>query len=311
MDLFIQYRLSEADDRLKDIKEEKVDNRTLIEQGKAILGIEFGSTRIKAVVIDEKGNTLASGGHGWENRLENGIWTYTLDDIWSGLRDCYADMLKDVKEKYDTTVTSFASIGFSAMMHGYLAFDKAGELLVPFRTWRNTITEQASEELTKAFDYNIPQRWSISHLYQAILNGEEHVPDIDYFTTLAGYVHWKLTGQKVIGIDSVSGLPREESISAEIVNEGIEESVGALASEMKTFLERIPPQTAVNITKEGIYLTGGSVHLPCIHQFLADSTGFSFNLPDAYEKAAIGGLEKIIQNKELRKWAAPINERKF
>lgn len=190
----------------KDIKEGKVDNRTIIEQGKAILGIEFGSTRIKAVVIDDKGNTLASGGHGWENRLDNGIWTYTLDDIWSGLRACYADMLKDVREKYDITVTSFASIGFSAMMHGYLAFDKRGELLVPFRTWRNTITEQAADELTRAFDYNIPQRWSISHLYQAILNGEEHVADIDFFTTLAGYVHWKLTGCKVLGVGDASGM---------------------------------------------------------------------------------------------------------
>ena len=139
-----------------------------IESGKAILGIEFGSTRIKAVVIDDKGNVLASGGHGWENRFEDGVWTYTLEDIWNGLQDCYQDMLKDVKEKYGVSVTSFASIGFSAMMHGYLAFDKEGELLVPFRTWRNTITEEAAGILTNEFQYNIPQRWSISHLYQAI-----------------------------------------------------------------------------------------------------------------------------------------------
>ncbi|MCR4755787.1 MAG: FGGY-family carbohydrate kinase [Lachnospiraceae bacterium] len=183
-----------------------MDNKAIIEQGKSYLGIEFGSTRIKAVVIDEKGTVLATGGHGWENRLSNGVWTYTLDDIWDGLKDCYSDLLKDIKAKYDTTVTSYAGIGFSAMMHGYLAFDKSGELLVPFRTWRNTMTGQAAEELTKEFNYNIPQRWSISHLYQAILNNEEHVPNIDFFTTLAGYVHWKLTGQKVLGVGDASGM---------------------------------------------------------------------------------------------------------
>ncbi len=183
-----------------------MDCKTIIEQGKAYLGIEFGSTRIKAVLIDDKGQVLASGGHGWENRLDNGIWTYTLDDIWDGLRDCYADLVKDVKDKYGVSLTSFASIGFSAMMHGYLAFDKNGELLVPFRTWRNTITGEAAEKLTDAFDYNIPQRWSISHLYQAILNGESHVPDIAFFTTLAGYVHWKLTGEKVLGVGDASGM---------------------------------------------------------------------------------------------------------
>ncbi len=183
-----------------------MDNKAIIEQGKSYLGIEFGSTRIKAVVIDEKGTVLATGGHGWENRLDNGVWTYTLDDIWGGLKDCYADLLKDIKVKYDTTVTSYAGIGFSAMMHGYLAFDKSGELLVPFRTWRNTMTGQAAEELTKAFNYNIPQRWSISHLYQAILNNEAHVPNVDFFTTLAGYVHWKLTGKKVLGVGDASGM---------------------------------------------------------------------------------------------------------
>jgi len=183
-----------------------MDNKTLIESGKAILGIEFGSTRIKAVLIDEAGAVLATGGHGWENRLDNGIWTYTLDDIWDGLRDCYADLAADVKKQYGCEIKSFASIGFSAMMHGYLAFDKDGELLVPFRTWRNTITGQASEELTKELNYNIPQRWSISHLYQAMLNGEDHIPQVDFFTTLAGYVHWKLTGKKVLGVGDASGM---------------------------------------------------------------------------------------------------------
>ena len=183
-----------------------MDNKTLIESGKSILGIEFGSTRIKAVLIDENGKPIASGGHGWENRYENGVWTYTLDDIWTGLQDCYQDLQKDVKDQYGVEITKFASIGFSAMMHGYLAFDKAGELLVPFRTWRNTITGQASEELTKELGYNIPQRWSIAHLYQAVLNGEDHVPNIDFFTTLAGYVHWKLTGEKVLGVGDASGM---------------------------------------------------------------------------------------------------------
>lgn len=183
-----------------------MDNKTLIESGKGILGIEFGSTRIKAVLINEAGEVVATGGHGWENRLENGVWTYTLEDIWGGLQDCYKDLQADVKKQYDCEIKSLASIGFSAMMHGYLAFDKAGELLVPFRTWRNTITGQASEELTKELNYNIPQRWSIAHLYQAILNKEDHIPQVDFFTTLAGYVHWKLTGEKVLGVGDASGM---------------------------------------------------------------------------------------------------------
>ena len=135
--------------------------KEIIESGKAYLGIEFGSTRIKAVLIDEEHNPIASGSHDWENRLENNIWTYTLEDIWSGLQDSYQNLANDVKEKYDITLTKVGSIGFSAMMHGYMAFDKDGELLVPFRTWRNTMTEEASEKLTEAFSYHIPQRWSI------------------------------------------------------------------------------------------------------------------------------------------------------
>lgn len=183
-----------------------MDVKNLLEEGKGILGIEFGSTRIKAVLIDEKGTPLASGSHEWENRLTDGIWTYTLDDIWSGLADCYADLAFDVKKKYDVVLKKFASIGFSAMMHGYLAFDKEGELLVPFRTWRNTITEEAAAKLSEVFQYNIPQRWSIAHLYQAILKKEEHVAKIDFLTTLAGYVHWKLTGEKVLGVGDASGM---------------------------------------------------------------------------------------------------------
>ena len=180
--------------------------KALIESGKAVLGIEFGSTRIKAILIDEKNQVIASGDHEWENQLENKIWTYSLDAIWTGLQDCYASLLKDVKEKYDTTITSLAAIGFSGMMHGYMPFNKDDELLVPFRTWRNTITGPASDELSELFGFHIPQRWSIAHLYQAILNGEDHVGDITFFTTLAGYIHWKLSGQKVMGIGEASGM---------------------------------------------------------------------------------------------------------
>ena len=182
------------------------DVKNTIANGKAVLGIEFGSTRIKAVLIDENNMPIASGDHDWENRLENGVWTYTLEDIWTGLQDCYQKMTEDVKEKYGVAVEKLAAIGFSAMMHGYLAFDKEGNLLVPFRTWRNTITQEASEALTKVFNFHVPQRWSISHLYQAILNGEEHVPQVDFFTTLDGYIHWQLTGEKVLGVGSASGM---------------------------------------------------------------------------------------------------------
>lgn len=177
-----------------------------IDSGNAVLGLEFGSTRIKAVLIDEMHHPIASGAHDWENRLENGIWTYSLDDIWEGLRDCYRDLCADVKAKYDTELVKLRAVGFSAMMHGYMAFDKEGQLMVPFRTWRNGITGEAAAALTELFHYNIPQRWSIAHLYQAMLNGEEHVKDISYVTTLAGYIHWMLTGRKVLGVGDASGM---------------------------------------------------------------------------------------------------------
>ena len=173
---------------------------------KTALGIEFGSTRIKAVLVDDKNQPIASGAHEWENRYENGVWTYSLDDIWTGIQDCYQDMAKDVKAKYDIELESVGAFGVSAMMHGYMPFNKEGELLVPFRTWRNNITGEASEKLMELFNYNIPQRWSIAHLYQAILNGEEHVKDIDYITTLEAYVRWKLTGKRVLGIGDATGM---------------------------------------------------------------------------------------------------------
>lgn len=180
--------------------------KNAIRNGRTFLGIEFGSTRIKAVLVDESHDPIAMGTHDWENRLENNIWTYSLDDIWSGLQGCYRGLAEDVKNKYGESLTSIGSIGFSGMMHGYMAFNQAGELLVPFRTWRNTMTEEACKKLTPLLHFNIPQRWSIAHLYQAILSGEEHVKDIAFFTTLAGYIHWKLTGEKVLGIGEASGM---------------------------------------------------------------------------------------------------------
>ncbi len=178
----------------------------VIEQGKAVLGIEFGSTRIKAVLVDEAGKPIASGAHDWENQLVDGIWTYSLDAIWDGLQDCYRDLTADVKKQYGVELRNLAAIGFSAMMHGYMAFDEKDTLLVPFRTWRNTITGQACEELSPYLNFNVPQRWSVAHLYQAILNGEEHVKKIKFQTTLSGYIHWQMSGEKVIGIGDAAGM---------------------------------------------------------------------------------------------------------
>ena len=171
-----------------------------IETGKTILGVELGSTRIKSVLIGEDYTPVASGGFEWENTLENGIWTYNLDDVWRGLQGSYQALSRSILDLYDVPLKKAGAIGISGMMHGYLVFDSTGKQLVPFRTWRNTITGQAAKELTELFQFNIPQRWSIAHLYQAILNEEEHVNDIHFQTTLAGYVHWRLTGNKVVGI---------------------------------------------------------------------------------------------------------------
>ena len=178
----------------------------MISAGKTALGIELGSTRIKAVLIGEDNTSIASGSHDWENLYIDNIWTYSLEDIWSGLQNCYQDLRTNVHREYGVELETIGSIGFSGMMHGYMAFDKHDQLLVPFRTWRNTITGEASAGLTNLFQYNIPQRWSIAHLYQAILNGEAHVPEVTFFTTLAGYIHWQLTGQKVLGVGEASGM---------------------------------------------------------------------------------------------------------
>lgn len=193
-----------------------------IQAGKAILGIEFGSTRIKAVLIDGDNKPIAQGSHEWENSLVDGLWTYSIEEIWYGLQDCYADMLKDVKAQYDCVVENLAAIGISAMMHGYMAFDENDKILVPFRTWRNTNTGQAAAKLSELFVYNIPLRWSISHLYQCILEDNSHVKDIKFLTTLAGYIHWQLTGEKVLGVGDASGMlpidPETKDYSAEMVS---------------------------------------------------------------------------------------------
>ncbi len=185
---------------------DKLTIQNAIKTGKTALGIEFGSTRIKAVLIGADHTPLASGDHAWENQLEDGLWTYALDAVWAGLQDAYRALSEDVAKKYDVTLTTVGALGFSGMMHGYMPFDKDGNLLVPFRTWRNTNTGEASAELTELFQFNIPLRWSIAHLHQAILNKEAHVGEIAFQTTLAGYVHWKLTGEKVLGVGEASGM---------------------------------------------------------------------------------------------------------
>jgi len=182
------------------------DIKEFIKSGKTALGIEFGSTRIKAVLVGERNEPIATGWHDWSNSYVDGIWTYSLDEVWEGVQNSYKNMAADAQQKYGVELTKIGALGFSAMMHGYLPFDKDGTLLTPFRTWRNNITSQASEKLMALFEYPIPQRWSIAHLYQAILNGEAHVPSVDFLTTLEGYVHWKLSGQKVIGIGEASGM---------------------------------------------------------------------------------------------------------
>lgn len=200
----------------------KSDTKSIIESGKAILGIEFGSTRIKAVLIDPENKPIAQGSHIWENQLVDGLWTYSIEAIWNGLQDCYSDLRANVKEQYGTEIETLGAIGISAMMHGYMAFNANDEILVPFRTWRNTNTGMAAAALSEAFVFNIPLRWSISHLYQAILNDEPHINDITYLTTLAGYAHWQLTGEKVLGIGDASGmLPIDQATknySAEMVD---------------------------------------------------------------------------------------------
>ena len=189
--------------------------RQMINNKHTTLGLELGSTRIKAVLIGEDLAPIASGGHNWENKLEEGIWTYSLEDVWAGIQNCYKNLSENVMRQYNVRLTSVGALGISGMMHGYLVLDKNDQQLVPFRTWRNTITGQAAEILSKEFNFNIPQRWSVAHLYQAILDGEEHVKDIAFMTTLAGYVHWQLTGEKVLGVGEASGMfPIDSNLNA-------------------------------------------------------------------------------------------------
>jgi len=232
-----------------------------IMDGKTALGIEFGSTRIKAVLIGSEMTPIAAGSYDWENRLEDGIWTYSLEEIWKGLRVSYRKMATEVFEEYGETLTSIGAIGFSAMMHGYMAFDDQDELLVPFRTWRNSITGEAEKVLTKAFQYNIPQRWSIAHLYQAILNHEDHVGRVQFFTTLAGYIHWQLTGQKVLGVGDASGMfpidihtknydqQRIATFSELAKKEGFIQDLNQLLPKVL-----LAGESAGSLTKEGAYL---------------------------------------------------------
>ncbi len=245
-----------------------MDAKATIQNGKAILGIEFGSTRIKAVLIDEDNTPIAQGSHEWENQFVDGIWTYSIEAIWNGVQNCYADLRNNVKEQYDTEIERLAAIGVSAMMHGYMAFNDKQEILVPFRTWRNTNTGKAAAELSKLFVYNIPLRWSISHLYQCILDNEEHVKDIDFLTTLAGYVHWQLTGEKVLGIGDASGMlpidPKTRSYNATMV-----EKFDKLTADRKygwKLLDILPKvllagENAGTLTDEGAKMLDISGHL--------------------------------------------------
>jgi sugar (pentulose or hexulose) kinase len=235
------------------------DTQNAIESGKTALGVELGSTRIKAVLIGEDHMPIASGSYEWENRYENGVWTYSLEDVWTGLQESYRNLTKEVLEKYNVPLKTIGAIGFSAMMHGYMAFDQEGNLLVPFRTWRNTITEQASEQLTELFGFNIPQRWSIAHLYQAILNKETHIKDIIHLTTLAGYVHWKLTGQKVLGVGEASGMFPIDSKTNDYDERMLEQFNERLAAENISWkLQDILPKVLLAGDTAGVLLEEGA-----------------------------------------------------
>lgn len=238
-----------------------VETSRAIRQGNVSLGIELGSTRVKAVLVTNDFNTIASGSYVWENKFENGIWTYSLDEVWSGIQRSYAQIAAEIQGKYHTALSRISAIGVSAMMHGYLAFSKDDTLLTPFRTWRNNITEQAADELTKLFHFNIPQRWSIAHLYQAILNKESHVNDINFMTTLAGYVHWKLSGEKVLGIGDASGVfPIDEATgtySKDILDKFEHlENVGHYQWDVQDILPRVlrAGDHAGTLTREGAKL---------------------------------------------------------
>jgi sugar (pentulose or hexulose) kinase len=233
--------------------------QTAVESGKTVLGIELGSTRIKAVLIGEDHAPVASGSYEWENRYENGVWTYSLADVWTGLQESYRNLCDETRAKYSVPLRTIGAIGFSGMMHGYLAFDRGDNLLVPFRTWRNTITGQASEQLTGLFQFNVPQRWSIAHLYQAILNGEPHVGEISHLTTLAGYVHWKLTGQKVLGVGEASGMFPIDSQANDYDARKLDQFNQRLAAEKITWkLQDVLPKVLAAGESAGVLSTTGA-----------------------------------------------------
>jgi len=251
---------------------DKNEAQKAIESGKVTLGIELGSTRIKAVLIGEDHTPIASGSYEWENQYENGVWTYSLEDAWKGLQESYQNLSKDVAEKYDVQLKTIGAIGFSAMMHGYMAFDKEGKQLVPFRTWRNTITGQASEQLTGLFQFNIPQRWSIAHLYQAILNKEPHIKDISHLTTLAGYVHWMLTGEKVLGVGEASGMFPIDSNTNDYDQRMLDRFNELLKAENISWtLQDILPKVLVAGDTAGILTEDGAKRLDPTGQLLAGS----------------------------------------
>jgi len=235
--------------------------KELLESGNAVLGLELGSTRIKAVLIDEAHHPIVSGGYEWENRLVNGIWTYDLQEAWKGVQACYQDLKKEVLNQYGVNLKKVKAIGISGMMHGYIPFNAKGELLVPFRTWCNTMTEEAVKELSEVFQFNVPQRWSIAHLYQAILSGEEHVSEISYLTTLAGYIHWQLTGLKVMGIGEASGMFPIDAVTKDYDTAMIEkfshlEKVKVFPWKIKDILPKVlvAGESAGVLTEEGARL---------------------------------------------------------
>jgi sugar (pentulose or hexulose) kinase len=246
------------------------DAKSTIEKGNAILGIEFGSTRIKAVLVDGENRPIAQGAHEWENQLVDGLWTYSIDAIWAGLQDCYADLLKDVKAQYGIAIHHLAGIGISAMMHGYMPFNAAGDILVPFRTWRNTNTGRAAAELSELFVFNIPLRWSISHLYQAILDNEPHVKDITFLTTLAGYIHWQLTGEKVLGVGDASGMIPVDSDTCNYSAEMVEKFNKILADKGLNYtLGDILPKVLVAGENAGCLTAEGAARLDISGQLAA------------------------------------------
>lgn len=236
------------------------DPRAAIAAADTALGVEFGSTRIKAVLIGPDDEVLATGGHGWENHLEGGLWSYSLDEVVAGLQSAYASLVADVRERFDVTPTSYGSLGISAMMHGYLAFDADDNLLAPFRTWRNTNTGRAADELTRIFGFNIPLRWSIAHLHQAVLDAEEHAPRVARLTTLAGWVHERLTGLHVLGVGDASGMFPIDSTTGTYVEAYLDQYEALVATRVPWRLRDVLPtvlsagQDAGTLTPEGAAL---------------------------------------------------------